>query len=180
METGMTAGAFVRRAELGDEEALSLVGQATFLETFAGVLDGTAIVSHCVAAHAPKRYRRWLEDPFCALWLARANDGRAPVGYAVLAPPDLPGADHAHDLELKRIYLLGRFQGGGLGRQLMASAISHACAVGARRLLLGVYAGNASAIAFYARHGFNQVATRQFNVGGRAYDDCVLGLGLST
>ena len=32
----------VRQAEAGDVAALSLVGTATFLETFAGVLHGTA------------------------------------------------------------------------------------------------------------------------------------------
>ncbi|MFD1041416.1 hypothetical protein [Pseudoxanthomonas kaohsiungensis] len=47
----------IRRASPGDEAALSLVGQATFLETFAGVLDGAAIVGHCAGAHGAARYR---------------------------------------------------------------------------------------------------------------------------
>ncbi len=176
----MSAAVSVRRAQLGDEDALSLVGQATFLETFAGVLDGSAIVAHCYAAHSPARYREWLEDPGSRLWLAETEVGKAPIGYAVLSSPALPGADPAHDLELKRIYLLARYQGGGLGKQLLASAIEHARLAGAARLLLGVYAGNAGAISFYGRQGFKQFAIRKFNVGGRDYDDHVLSLGLST
>ena len=54
------------------------------------------------------------------------------------------------------------------------TAIAHARARHARRLLLGVYAGNAQAIGFYRHLGFEQVGTRQFNVGGGDYDDCIL------
>lgn len=169
----------IRRARSGDEGALSLVGQATFLETFSGVLDGTAIVQHCRSAHSPERYRDWLNDARSAIWLAGAVPGHAPVGYLVVAEPDLPVADKASDLELKRIYLLGRYHGGGLGKKLLAQAIAHARDAGALRLLLGVYAGNAAAIGFYRKQGFTHVADRQFVVGGTAYDDHVMSLRLA-
>lgn len=174
----MTAAVHVRRATSGDERALSLVGQATFLETFAGVLEGEAILQHCQHAHAAATYAGWLADPHCALWLAEVAPGDTPVGYMVVAPPDLPSADPARDLELKRIYLLGRFQGGGLGGAMLAQAVEHARSTGMARLLLGVYAGNASAIGFYRRQGFVQVAERRFTVGDRDYDDHVLALDL--
>jgi ribosomal protein S18 acetylase RimI-like enzyme len=159
---------------------LSLVGQATFLETFSGVLDGTAITEHCRKAHSPSQYLHWLGDARSAVWLAGAVPGHAPVGYVVVAVPDLPGADPAGDLELKRIYLLGRYQGGGLGKRLLRQAVEHAEGVGATRLLLGVYAGNQSAIAFYKKQGFTHVADRQFVVGGTAYDDHVMSLQLGS
>lgn len=174
----MAADISIRRAVAGDEDALALAGQATFLETFSGVLDGAAIVRHCRQAHSAAQYRQWLDDPHAAIWLAEAMPGNAPVGYLVVARPDLPTADTARDLELKRIYLLGRYHGGGVGKRLLGQAIGHARSAGAARLLLGVYAGNASAIAFYRKQGFEKVAQRQFVVGGRAYDDHVLGLVL--
>ena len=175
----MAAEISIRRARTGDENALSLVGQATFLETFSGVLDGAAIVGHCRQAHSADQYRQWLGDPETAAWLAEATPGNAPVGYAVVASPELPMADISRDLELKRIYLLGRYQGGGTGKRLLAQAIGHAKLKGAARLLLGVYAGNASALAFYRKQGFVNLTQRQFNVGGRAYDDQVMSLTLS-
>ncbi|UNK48555.1 GNAT family N-acetyltransferase [Lysobacter sp. S4-A87] len=168
----------VRRARVGDEDALSLVGQATFLETFSGVLDGTAIAEHCRKAHSPSQYLHWLGDARSAVWLAGVAPGHAPVGYLVVAAPDLPGANPAHDLELKRIYLLGRYQGGGLGKRLLQQAVEHAEGAGATRLLLGVYAGNHAALAFYRKQGFNHFADRQFVVGGTAYDDHVMSLEL--
>ncbi len=168
----------IRRALPGDADALALVGAATFLESFAGVLHGQGIVEHCRRAHAAARYDAWLDDADAALWLAEAAPGRAPVGYAVVARPDLPRADPVRDLELKRIYLLRAWQGGGTGLRLLAHAIAHACAAGASRLLLGVYAGNARAQAFYLRHGFAHLAERSFEVGGHAYRDHVMARAL--
>lgn len=179
MGSPVTTEVSIRRARAGDEAALALVGQATFLETFSGVLDGAAIVEHCRQAHSAAQYGRWLDDPGYTIWLAEATAGEAPAGYAVLAPPDLPLADASRDLELKRIYLLGRYQGSGTGKSLLAKAVEHAKSSGASRMLLGVYAGNDSAIGFYRRQGFVNLAERKFNVGGRSYDDHVLSLALS-
>lgn len=170
----------IRRARACDENALALVGQATFLETFAGVLDGAAIIDHCRKAHSAEQYSRWLGDPDAAVWLAEAAPGNTPVGYMVVARPELPMADVSRDLELKRIYLLGRYQGGGVGKRLLGQAVEHATLAGAARLLLGVYAGNASALGFYRQQGFLNLTERQFNVGGRVYDDHVMSLVLST
>lgn len=43
-------------AQADDADTLALIGAATFLETFAGVLDGAAIVAHCGVAHASGYY----------------------------------------------------------------------------------------------------------------------------
>jgi ribosomal protein S18 acetylase RimI-like enzyme len=162
----------IRTAGPQDGARLALVGGATFLETFAGILDGAAIVAHCAREHAPTAYGDYLADGAVA-WLGETEDGAAPVGYALVAEPKLPGAEPG-DLELKRIYILSRFHGSGLGRGLMDAAIDHATAARARRLLLGVYKGNQRALAFYARSGFVRIAERLFQVGDRHYEDHVL------
>lgn len=169
----------VRPAAAPDAGALALVAQATFLETFAGVLEGHDVVAHCGREHAAARYAGWLARPDAALWLAEVGPGAAPVGYALVAPPDLPVPDlRASDRELKRIYVLSRFHGTGLGRALLAAAAEDVRASGGARILLGVYAGNTRALAFYARQGFQPVAERKFRVGDRTYDDRVLALEL--
>lgn len=168
----------VRRATDEDLPALALVGAATFLETFADILDGAAVIAHCRDAHAQATYARYLESA-AAAWLGETAGG-APIGFALVAPPELPaGLVRAGDIELKRIYLLSRFHGSGLGAALMAAAVAEAVARGAPRLLLGVYAHNARAIAFYAKQGFVPIGTRQFAVGGRLYDDVVLARALA-
>ncbi|ATY34660.1 GNAT family N-acetyltransferase [Sphingomonas psychrotolerans] len=167
----------IREAKAGDSECLALIGAATFLETFAGVLDGSAIVAHCSKEHSAAAYHRYLAAGAEA-WLAEADEGGAPIGFALLATADLPGGDPAVDLELKRIYSLSRFHGTGLGSALMEVVIA-AAAGRAERLLLGVYAGNSRALAFYHKHGFEQIGERRFRVGARDYDDRVLARSMA-
>ncbi|MCL1635752.1 GNAT family N-acetyltransferase [Luteimonas sp. SX5] len=169
----------IRRCGAGDAERLALVAAATFLETYAGVIECDDILAHCAHQNAPGRYAAWLADERHVFWLAEAQSGGAPVGFSMLSPPDLPSvATYDGDLELKRIYLLHRFHGGGHGATLMQAAIGEARARGARRLLLGVYAENARALAFYKRNGFVPIGERRFRVGGAEYHDLVLALDL--
>ena len=163
----------IRACTPADAPALALAGQATFLETYSTVLPAADIVAHCERQHGEAVYAAYLADPAYRLWIAETQTGVG-VGYAVLCPPDLPEPFGPPDLELKRIYLLSRFQGLGVGARLMAAAVDAARAAGAPRLLLGVFGGNATAIAFYARQGFAEVGTRKFPVGANTYDDLVL------
>ena len=159
----------VREAGPDDVDALALISGATFLETFAGVLAGNAILQHCASENSAEAYGRYL-DGGARAWLAEVQPGAAPVGFALMTAPDLPRARRG-DIELKRIYSLSRFHGSGIGAALMSAAC--AGARGFERLLLGVYAGNKRAIAFYRKNGFQRIADRQFNVGGTLYDDIV-------
>lgn len=165
----------VRAANPGDAGRLSLLGRATFLESYAHLLPVEDILSHAEHQHAPAVYARWLADPACRLWLAEAAPGGAPVGYLVATPPDLPLPDLGpQDLEIRRIYLLHRFHGLGLGRWLMDELLAAARAEGFQRVLLGVYSRNEAALAFYGRMGFSRAGTRQFRVGANEYHDYIL------
>jgi GNAT superfamily N-acetyltransferase len=168
----------IRPCVQGDEAALSLVGQATFLETYAGVLPAADILAHCKAEHGEALYAQWLAKPGYRLWVAEMDEGGAAVGYAALTPPDLPVPTGEQDVELKRIYLLNRFHGTGLGARLMTTAIEGAAAAGFTRMLLGVFGGNSRAIAFYARQGYAEAGVRKFRVGAHEYDDLVLARDL--
>ncbi|HTQ36668.1 MAG TPA: GNAT family N-acetyltransferase [Steroidobacteraceae bacterium] len=164
----------VRRASPADAARLSLLGRATFLESYAHLLPVEDILAHAEEQHAPARYQAWLADPACRGWLAEAAGG-APVGYLVAAPPELPLPDLGPlDVEIRRIYVLHRFQRLGVGRWMMEEALAAAAASGRRRVLLGVYSRNEQALAFYARLGFVQAGTREFRVGAHDYHDFIL------
>ncbi len=83
------------------------------------------------------------------------TDQLSRIGESTLPIADL----HVDDLEVKRIYLLHRFHGSGVGKRLMAEAGSHVQLVQAPRLLLGVYANNHDAIAFYVRQDFAKLVS---------------------
>ena len=111
----------------------------------------------------------------------------APVGYAMLAAPDLPTfAVLPTDIELKRIYLFSRFRtapvldarGAAIpdlrpAQAMLNAAIADARALGRTRLLLGTHANNLRAIAFYRRNGFTEAGTRTFQVGTQCCCDLI-------
>lgn len=163
----------IRALGRDDLPGLALAGQATFLETYASALPAADILAHCRHEHGEARYGEWLGQPGYDFWGAEAEQG-ALVGYVMLCAPDLPTPTDAGDLEIKRIYLLSRYQGGGVGARLLEMAVERARALGARRPWLAVWSRNANAIAFYARQGFAQAGVRKFQVGANTYDDLVL------
>lgn len=170
----------IRQGVLGDEVALSLIGQATFLETFAEVVPGKDIVDHCLHQHSVEKYASWLCDSASALWLAEVEPGSAPVGYLVLTKPDLPVEDlSSSDGEVKRVYLLHRFQGGGTGARLMREAHAAGRIKGFTRLLLSVNSRNETALSFYAHLGYRQMGRHSFVVADRSYDNLILSLSLT-
>ncbi len=169
------AAVTIRECTEADATALAVVGAATFLEAFAGIVPGAAILAHCAKNHMPAAYTALLAQPETRAWLAEVEPGAAPVGYALLTAPDFPdGLAEAGDLELRRIYLFSRFHGDGTGRGLMEAAIAQAHAQGARKLLLGVHPENHRALAFYRRSGFAIVGKRTFKVGASMFEDPVL------
>jgi GNAT superfamily N-acetyltransferase len=169
----------IRRAGPGDGAALALAAQASFLEAFAGQVEGADIIAHTRDRCGETYFNAWLSDASGALWLAEVPPGAAPVGYAGLAPPDLPIETGAGDIELRRIYLLQRFHGGGAGQSLMDAALEHAKQSSAKRMLIGVNDANPRAIAFYRRNGFSDIGTRRFQVGANHYDYLILARALA-
>jgi ribosomal protein S18 acetylase RimI-like enzyme len=60
----------------------------------------------------------------------------------------------------------------------MRCARERAVQRGARRLVLGVYAGNHAAIKFYEAQGFRTVGRRSFRVGETDCEDLILACAL--
>jgi diamine N-acetyltransferase len=166
----------IRPARPGDAEALSLVGRASFLETYAGMLSGADLMEFCRTAHDEQLYDGWLASPDHRLFLVEMEG--APIGYAALTPPDVPIPTGEGDVELRRIYVLSRFHGGGLGARLLTTATDAARQAGFTRILLCVFSVNTNAIGFYARQGFAQAGVMKFRMGANEYDDLVLARSL--
>lgn len=162
-----------RRATVEDAPTLSILGAATFLTSFASDHPGPALVAHIRTAHHEDWYRVALSDP--AQWIVIGETPMgAPVGYAILTPPNLPiDTDPAHDVELKRVYLLHGWQGGGHGDRVMTLVLDEARRRGAQRLLLAVYPRNDRARRFYDRHGFAHVGELTFMVGDVPFRDLI-------
>lgn len=161
-----------RRAVAGDTQALAHLGAATFLVSFANDHPGEALIEHLNTEYGVEFYSAKLADPDVDIVIGETPLG-APVGYVMLVPPEHPELQRPGDLELKRIYMLGPWQGGGNGQALMEQAFDIARLRGAKRLLLAVYEVNKRAIAFYERNGFICIGETVFMVGEVAFRDMV-------
>jgi putative acetyltransferase len=96
-----------------------------------------------------------LENPlfsYEAVWVAR-RDGEV-VGSVGLR------RDSQDAYYLKRMYLLPELRGRGLGRALLAAALDHARASGARRVDLDTSPSMPDAQRLYERAGFRRTGTR--------------------
>jgi diamine N-acetyltransferase len=162
----------LRRAGVADAAKLSLIGCATFIESFANDHDGDEVVRYLTTDHAPDWYARELAEPAKIAWLVEESVG-CPVGYAMAISATLPGTDAATDFELKRIYMLSKWHGGGWGSKLFQAAEDEARARGAERLVLSVYVENIPAQKFYAARGFETIGRWVFE-GFDASEDFIL------
>lgn len=161
-----------RNAGLEDADALAHLGAATFLATFAFDHPGKPLIAHLIMEHSPSYYADKLANPEIDIIIGETPLG-APVGYVMMVPPEHPKLQQDGDIELKRIYLLGPWQGGGNGRALLQQALMVAEKRGAKRVLLAVYESNARAVAFYERAGFKHIGETIFMVGETPFRDMV-------
>jgi len=158
------SAATIRRATADDAAALSAIGARTFVETFGHLYPADDLAAFLADAHGLARAQADLSDTRTAVWLAEA-DGDA-VGYALAGPCGLPHADVTNRCgELKRLYLLKAWQGGGLGARLFEAVEAWLQAQGAENVWIGVWSENFGAQRFYARHGYRKVGEYDFPVG---------------
>lgn len=168
----LPAGA-LRRAVPADAACLAMLGGATFLHAFAHDHPGDGLVAHVTGQHSVAWYATALVDPAAAVWIVETPLA-APIGYAVLTAPAVSAGAEPGDLELKRIYMLGPWQGGGWGARLLGAVEAEARARGAGRLLLCVYSANVAAQRFYVRQGYADTGFRQnFMVGAARFADLI-------
>jgi GNAT superfamily N-acetyltransferase len=154
----------IRRAGPDDIQTLSQVGRDTFTETFGHLYPPEDLSTFLNSAYGIDYLAAALADPQRALWLVE-SEGVA-VGHALAGPCDLPHADVRPDSgEVKRIYLRGAAQGGGLGARLFETVLAWLERAGHRDLWLGVWSDNHGAQRFYRRYGFNPVGEYGFAVG---------------
>jgi diamine N-acetyltransferase len=163
----MTDDASIRRAGVDDAQTLSALSVATFRAAFAHLYPPADLAAFLEEAYAVERSRAQLADQQVATWLMETA-GEA-IGYAMAGPCGLPHPEVTPVCgELKRIYLLPDWQGGGRGSRLLATALGwlEARAPGPPAALwIGVWSQNLGAQRLYERLGFAKVGEYEFKVG---------------
>lgn len=193
------AGVAWRRAGPADAGALAAFAARTFTETYAPTSRAEDVAAYVAAHFGPAAQRAELADPTLrTLLVVEATGEPAAAGerladgalraYAQLrrAPlpadaPRLPGAALPPGdgwAELARLYVDRPAHGRGLAARLLAAVAAEARAVGADRLWLAAWQGNARALAFYRKHALAPVATATFAMGAELQHDWLLAAPL--
>jgi ribosomal protein S18 acetylase RimI-like enzyme len=160
----------------GDEQALSLVGQGTILETYAGITDGDDLIKYVTAEMSATAFSQTLASHGCRAWIVETAVGKCAVGYAVAVSDE--NAQLFSSFELKRLYIFFRFHGSGLGKRLMQEVLSFAKEMKSEKMWLQVHEANHHAIEFYKRYGFVQTGTDLYPAGKGSYQVLRLELTL--
>ena len=168
----------IRHATLDDVDVLCRLGATTFRETYRAISDPREVDEYAETHFTPAKIQGWLARPDARTLLAFVVD--TPVGYAHVRRAKVPDCVADREaVELSRLYLLASAQGTGLGGALIAAALAEVTALGGRTVWLGAYDRNVKALQFYARRGFAQVGTHEFEFGGQIYADPVLTRGVT-
>lgn len=94
--------------------------------------------------------------------VSSGDDQGAIVGYAGLRAPSIPG----EPADVQTIAVAPAHQRRGVGTVLMDAMFEEAHLREAGSIMLEVRADNDVALAFYARYGFERIATRRFYYAG--------------
>lgn len=167
----------VRRCGPGDERALSALGRATFLETYAGTAEASDILAYMETEHSVEHYQHWLVGDSAYIWVVETAVGSSAIGYLVAL--DLGEAGLSNQMEIKRIYLLYRFHRNGIGNFLFDEILTTAREKRVTALILKVHEVNKNAIDFYFRHGFRIVGDEPLRAGKHDYKVLIMKLDLS-
>jgi ribosomal protein S18 acetylase RimI-like enzyme len=141
----------IRRATPEDAVLISVLATATFYEAYFEQDEPADLAEYIRASFAIEALRNELNDPNNSFHVI-LHDEKA-VGYA------------KYPVELKRIYLLERVWGTGIGEKLLKHCVETAREMGGTSIWLGVWEENQRGQSFYKKHGFVQTGTLEFPYG---------------
>jgi diamine N-acetyltransferase len=161
----------VRTATAADAERLSHLASATFALGCPVGTDPKHLNEFISTELTPARFREFLSDG--AVTILLAEEAHQLAGFTMLVRDCRhPQIAAERPIELRKFYVDPAHHGSGVAQALMRAAepLLDDHDVG----WLSVYSGNARAIAFYKKWGFEVVGTHYFNVGGDPQKDFVM------
>lgn len=161
----------IRRAAVADAAGIARVHVDAWRETYRGQIPDEFLAS----LSSERRQARWEQDlapqdervvTFVTEWAGEI------VGFCGVGPER--GSLPAYDGELWGLYLLRKFQGRGLGRELFLTGARHLRDCGFQRMMLWVLDTN-PARGFYEHMGGFLAGEQPIEIGGVMYREVAYG-----
>ncbi|MCK9688764.1 GNAT family N-acetyltransferase [Scleromatobacter humisilvae] len=163
-----------RLASADDALCLGVLSTQVFLDTYATQGIRPALANEVLQLHSVAAYEALLADPGVTILVAEC-DGHL-IGFSQVrdgaGDPQVPAAAAS---ELRRLYVQERFTGRGVGRDLLRQAEKAAAARGAEMLWLTAWEGNARALLFYPRCGYEHLGVTVYTIEGEDYPNRLFG-----
>lgn len=154
----------IRNAGIDDAVLVAVLASTTFYESYSRQDESDNLAQYISESFAVAAIVEEIQDPTSTFLIAYV-DGKA-VGYARLIDySTTDGVSSDRVIELRRIYILERLWGTGIGEQLLTQCIKTASERGFDTIWLGVWEENLRARRFYDKFGFKQVGTLTFPYG---------------
>ncbi len=153
----------IQTATADDAPLLAAVGVVTFYEAYFEQDEPADMATYLSETFSEDAMSAELADDGVTYFIC-LRDGKA-VGYAKLLRGSTAQGVAKNSVELKRIYLVERVWGLGVGDILLEHCIEAARQEWYDAIWLGVWEENSRARKFYARHGFVEVGTVEFPYG---------------
>lgn len=153
----------IREARAFDATALVDLGRTTYTETFGDGYPPEDLAYYLDTAYSEEDFARQIAEPSSGVWVLEDEElgGYITCGDCKL-PSDLV---QSGDGEIKRIYVLQKYQRGGWGAKLLETALDWLIETGRRTIYLGVWSQNYAAQRLYERYGFSHCDEYEFIVG---------------
>lgn len=148
----------IKEAGADDAQLISVLATATFYEAYFEQDESRNLANYIREAFDLEVIRTDLTDPDATFYIVYL-DTKA-CGFAKLVKNSTAdGVTTRNTIELKRIYILERVLGKGVGSILLNHCLDESRRQGFETLWLGVWDENLKAQRFYDRHGFKQVGS---------------------
>lgn len=161
----------IRRAELSDAESIARVHVASWRTTYPGIVPQAYLDSLDEAVFAG-RWRQGMSENNLPILLAEDEGGV--FGFITGGPNREPEHGDRYDGELYAVYLLQRYQGGGIGRELVRRLAALLRDEGRKGMMVWLLRENPAA-GFYRHLGAGDVAAREIEIGGAKLAEIALG-----
>ena len=168
----VSANLTFRDATRADAAAMARFSEMTFRDTFPDMYCEADLTSHL----ASKCSEAFFEDAIAAGdTILLAYDEGELVGLCKIGDVGVPIAHPPADAqEIHRLYVHRKYQGGGLGRELMKRALETRRLREASLVYLGVWENNHRAKSFYYKNGFMPVGRYLYPVGAQLDNEMIL------
>lgn len=163
----------VRSALKNDAALISGLGAKSFFEAFGEHNKQEDLEIYIAEKFSMEQIKEEISDPLASFFVAYYES--EPAGYAKLIKSNLPEQiKDKNAVEMQRMYVLEKFYGMKIGRELMLYTLEFAFTKGYDSMWLGVWQKNERAIEFYKKFGFEVFGTREFKIGCNTQDDYMM------